>query len=119
MIANAPHSGAASRPQAQWVVSRAVTLSPAQAMYPAVLHWWGPFLYGMDNYFLFQVCGRCGAVDKSCLGVPTSGMDTRNRPEGQHNRERMTLRTHDPADFVSCHQPGTPGSWRPGMSGST
>jgi hypothetical protein len=47
-----------------------------------VLHRWGPFLYGLDNYFVFQVCGRCGAVDKSCLGVPTSGMDTRKPPGG-------------------------------------
>jgi hypothetical protein len=36
-IRNAPHSGAAIRPQAQWVVSSSDTLTPAHAMYPAVI----------------------------------------------------------------------------------
>jgi hypothetical protein len=45
-----------------------------------VRHSWGPFLYGLDNYFVSQICGRCGVVDKTCLGIPASGMDTRKPP---------------------------------------
>ena len=33
-----------------------------------VLHSWGPWLYGLDSYVQFHLCGRCGAEEHFNVG---------------------------------------------------